>query len=223
MTTARDSEVLAFLGSPLVPDERIERARKTLAAFERELESFAEPKFPDLVNRRILASTSLSRKLQEREEWDRANAFVAQAIQEDRPLTLTSLQDLNARLTNSQGEFRQVSVFGCDEEYLTPAAFEDAFAIFERLNSEEDVVLRAANLYIFTINVHPFLNGNGRTARLAADWVLLNNGFPALCFQTSIQSHVAYAQAGRYLSKNECVLKVYAALCNSYEVLLGRV
>lgn len=219
---ARDSEILRFLNSPVIQDSSLLKAKAVLASLADELESCPDPRFVDLVNRRILASTSLSRKLEEREEWDAANAFIAKAIEGGEALEFGSLKKLNGILTKSLGEFREVAVFGCDDEYLTTASFAEAFKVFERFNAEPDPVLRAAYLYIFIINVHPFLNGNGRCARLAADWVLLENGYPALCFQSSISSHVAYAQASRYPSMNDCVLKVYAALRNSFEILLGR-
>lgn len=220
--TARDHEILNFLSSYHELDRaRLETARKRIDELKESLASAKSPRFNDLVTRRILASTSLSRKLEDREEWDRANAFIATSLAENRKFDILALKALNAILTRGAAEFRSIAVFAGQDEYLTASAIPESLAIFESFNVEADSLLRAALLYIFVINVHPFANGNGRSARLAADWILLDHEYLPLCFPSSIQSHVAYAQNGHYPSLESCVLKCYAAIINSYSIVLG--
>ncbi|HEV2739994.1 MAG TPA: Fic family protein [Candidatus Elarobacter sp.] len=54
----------------------------------------------------------------------------------------------------------------------------------ERRDSEHPVVL-AADLHFGIVHVHPFKDGNGRTARLAMNLHLLQNGYPPLAITPS--------------------------------------
>lgn len=51
-------------------------------------------------------------------------------------------------------------------------------------DSAHPVELATLFLQRFT-TIHPFFNGNGRTGRLLADWILLKNGYPPLAYQES--------------------------------------
>jgi hypothetical protein len=46
----------------------------------------------------------------------------------------------------------------------------------------EPPLLLAAQLYQRLLSIHPFQNGNGRTARLVLDWLLLRQGLPPAVF-----------------------------------------
>ncbi len=217
---ARDEAILRFLSEPL-DSPRIDAALSDLARSGAKLEEAVAPDFETLARRRILASNSLFHDAVERGRWDEANAYVEAAIQNEKAFSLEGLKDLAGLLVGSPGVLRDKAIYGCQDEYLTTESFQPAIALLaERVNALAHPILKAAYVYIWTINVHPFANGNGRTARLAADWILMSEGILPLCFPSNVQGHVAYGQAERFPSLELCVLKCCAAVDNSYKIAL---
>ena len=92
-------------------------------------------------------------------------------------------QRLNAE---TAGMYRQEQVFISGTDYVPPAA-EDvpgqmaAFVaeIAERQNKLHPVLL-AAFVHRRLVDIHPFVDGNGRTARLLMNLVLVNRGYPVV-------------------------------------------
>ena len=52
-------------------------------------------------------------------------------------------------------------------------------------------ILRAAELCTWLISIHPFADGNGRTARLALDWELARAGLALPTFDSPSSAHCA--------------------------------
>jgi Fic family protein len=57
-----------------------------------------------------------------------------------------------------------------------PELFED-LSVFYELSEERDPIILAVWLHHQISRIHPFTDGNGRTARLIQDWVLLKNDY----------------------------------------------
>ena len=81
------------------------------------------------------------------------------------------------------GKYRTGQVFITGTEYLPPAA-EDVpgqmAAFVEDLNQKKDTlhpVLLAAYAHRRLVDIHPFQDGNGRTARLLMNLILVNKGY----------------------------------------------
>jgi fido (protein-threonine AMPylation protein) len=193
----------------------IKRSRKRLDATELDPGAFSA-----LNRNRILVSQSLLQSDQDRKNWDQANAYVAQVLQEEGPSPLAILKSINARLTAHSGELRNVPVYAGDFEFSHPASFPALLGILEGFLLHEDVLLRASLAYIWTINVHPFLDGNGRTARLFADYLLLKDGYLPLCFPSHVSGHVVHGYADRDLSLSEAAMKCLKAIQHSYQLVL---
>ena len=100
-------------------------------------------------------------------------------------LSLASILELNRSLTGSGGQMRTRRVLGECDGCLPPDFFEEAIQILEQ-DILADLV-RAGRVYISIATVHPFDDGNGRTARLAADWILLQHGWLPRSFQSAQQ------------------------------------
>ena len=65
---------------------------------------------------------------------------------------------------------------------LTPKCMEQWIARFAALSpkTQEEAVLCYAKAHLSFVSIHPFSDGNGRMARLLANYPLLRNGFPPI-------------------------------------------
>lgn len=59
--------------------------------------------------------------------------------------------------------------------------------LFAELPAIEDPVERAAKLHYGISSIHPFVDGNGRAARLAMNFVLLAAGYPPVSISTDLR------------------------------------
>ncbi|MCB1132808.1 MAG: Fic family protein [Verrucomicrobiae bacterium] len=60
-------------------------------------------------------------------------------------------------------------------------------ALFAELPTIADPVERAAKLHYEIARIHPFADGNGRSARLAMNFVLLADGYPPISIPTELR------------------------------------
>lgn len=56
-------------------------------------------------------------------------------------------------------------------------------------NSHEHPIKKGSNLHLKLVDVHPFRDGNGRTARLLWSIMLIKNGYPAPTFLPNERKH----------------------------------
>lgn len=229
---ARD-EVRAYLRgvreiSSIAVDEAVARLDRDRARFEHLLD--AEPEraraaLAHLARKRLLASNTLRTASRERVAWDVANRWVHDDLGREggRRWSLSELARLNALVTDGAGVVRRGAVYSCGQEYL---AAEHVLGELHALDAHVTASVRpapviAATIYVSVVTIHPFENGNGRTARLAADRVLLGAGYLPLCFLSPVTSHVAQMRSGPRRDPERCVLRVLAAVAESYATALG--
>jgi Fic family protein len=104
------------------------------------------------------------------------------AFSEDMVLTLHRLFYSGIDCENA-GKYRTRQVFISGTEYIPPAAAEVPTLMTEfiaELNNESErlhPVLLAAFAHRRLVDIHPFLDGNGRTARLLMNLILVNRGY----------------------------------------------
>lgn len=115
----------------------------------------------------------------------KAYAYVKKCIAEKQPLTENIVKDLHALLTENiiaGGVYRyqEVRISGAG---FTPPAGNEMYAqikgFYEALKHKSG--LNALELAAWThaefVRIHPFIDGNGRTARLLMNYQLMLNGF----------------------------------------------
>jgi Fic family protein len=82
------------------------------------------------------------------------------------------------------GQYRQQQVFISGSEHKTPSASQvpkKMTALFRQLPKRRKKlhgVSFAAWLHLRLVGIHPFIDGNGRTARLAMNLALIQDGYP---------------------------------------------
>lgn len=73
----------------------------------------------------------------------------------------------------------QVYIRGSKHTPLPPEALRDAMsALAELMESEEDAIVRAVLGHFFFVYIHPYMDGNGRTARFIMNAMLVTSGHP---------------------------------------------
>lgn len=63
--------------------------------------------------------------------------------------------------------------------------------LFREIKEEKDAIRQSVKVHFGLLMIHPFKDGNGRTARLLASLMLLNSGFKSALF-TSVEQHFYY-------------------------------
>jgi Fic family protein len=108
-------------------------------------------------------------------------------------LVLKHLDDDNA------GRYRTVNVTIAGARHTPPSFLQVSTQMQALMNWYQQQatslhpVERAARLHIDLVKIHPFVDGNGRTARLIMNLELLKHGFPAVVL--SVATRLAYYEA----------------------------
>ncbi|NND31067.1 MAG: helix-turn-helix domain-containing protein [Saprospiraceae bacterium] len=110
-------------------------------------------------------------------------------------LILRSIDQDNA------GKYRQVPVRISGSQHMPPEPYlieklmEDFFIHYQRQRLLLHPVLLAAEMHERLVSIHPFIDGNGRTARLIMNFILLRNGYAMVILKGDEESRLEYYQA----------------------------
>ena len=73
----------------------------------------------------------------------------------------------------------QVYIRGSKHTPLSPDAVREAMPVWmELMEQEEDALVRAILGHFFFVYIHPYMDGNGRTARFIMNAMLVTGGYP---------------------------------------------
>jgi len=123
--------------------------------------------------------------------------------------------------SHNAGHYRRVPVI-VGRDYLPPD-FNEVPVLMEKfvawLNSGEAMMLHPVERALLShgefLNIHPFVDGNGRTARLLMNLILVKNGFPPAVIQNKYRKD--YISAMRSVNQGE-----YKKMRNVITSELGR-
>ncbi len=110
--------------------------------------------------------------------------------------------------TENAGIYRMVPVriSGSDVElpqpFLIDQLMDEYFHYYERHRKRLHPVLLAADMHERLVSIHPFIDGNGRTARLVMNLILLRNGYTRANIKGSNESRLAYYRALEQVQKD---------------------
>jgi hypothetical protein len=138
-----------------------------------------------------------------RAAWDRASSMVSTALVEGRSVDLPAVDRLAATVRGQSidpsasraASFRNVPMFNGPSAYAPHELVEALHqAMGERLLSrlgESHPIVEAALAARWLVSVHPYLDGNGRTSRLVADWILGAAGYVPATYANPLAAFVA--------------------------------
>lgn len=130
--------------------------------------------------------------------------YVEDVVRREEPLTEWQIRNLH-RLVLKQidddnaGSYRKLNVTIAGARHVPPDMLqvpEQMAALLDWYDHEASdlhPVERAAQLHSDFVKIHPFIDGNGRTARLLLNLELLKSGFPAIVLP--VERRLAYYQA----------------------------
>lgn len=114
-----------------------------------------------------------------------------------------SIHNLILRGINPEdaGRYRRVQVMIKGSSYMPPQQFmvakemEDFFIWYETNKNSLHPIVLAAELHERLVTIHPFIDGNGRTSRLAMNLILLQNGYVIANIKGDYDSRMQYYNA----------------------------
>ena len=99
------------------------------------------------------------------------------------------------------GQYRKVQVLisGAKhvppQPYLVPKQMEDLVIWYNENKDRLHPVVMSAEMHERLVTIHPFIDGNGRTARLLMNLILLQNGYPIAILKGDVESRLQYYNA----------------------------
>ncbi|WP_413290333.1 Fic family protein [Bdellovibrio sp. HCB337] len=175
---------------------------------------------------RLKASGNLSRGTVE--SWQKANAYVAQKIQEGHAPIWEDILQINSLLLGSETrEFRKVPIYigphqACPVEWLEESVRHFNDEILKIENHSSPLIAAALSQYSL-VSIHPFVDGNGRTAALLGDWILNLHGYLPMSFETRLDSLMGRFSDQRALATpGNAISKLIKNVCFSYELVLDK-
>jgi Fic family protein/plasmid maintenance system antidote protein VapI len=99
------------------------------------------------------------------------------------------------------GRYRKVQVMIQGSSHMPPQPFlvakemEDFFIWYETNKNSLHPIILAAEMHVRLVTIHPFIDGNGRTARLVMNLILLQHGYIIANIKGDYDNRMQYYQA----------------------------
>ena len=132
--------------------------------------------------------------------------FIRDLIKSDEPFNQHNLLSIHGLILQgidrpNAGRFRQVPVMISGSQHTPPQPWqidklmEDYFLFYQQNREILHPVILAAELHERLATIHPFIDGNGRTARLVMNLILLQSGYPIANISGETNARLAYYSA----------------------------
>lgn len=103
------------------------------------------------------------------------------------------------------------------EPYLLDQMMEDYFIFYETQRSQLHPVILAAEMHERLVTIHPFIDGNGRTARLVMNLILLQHGYTLANLKGNHADRMRYYKALEQVQVNHESNSFYALIAEHVE------
>lgn len=125
--------------------------------------------------------------------------------------------------TKNAGVYRTVEVRISGSKHVPPSPLllndlmEGYFEFYELNKRTMHPVLLAAEMHERLVTIHPFIDGNGRTARLVMNLVLLQNGYTLVNIKGNLKNRLKYYQALEQVQLNHEHTEFFKLILSSAE------
>ncbi len=103
------------------------------------------------------------------------------------------------------------------EPYMLGKLMEELFVFYETEKERMHPVLLAAEMHERLVTIHPFIDGNGRTARLLMNLILLRHGYAIAILKGNTDSRLAYYNALAAVQNDANTAPFYELIANAVE------
>ncbi len=159
-----------------------------------------------VINEGLTVSGKSMREHLEAVNHKEAIVYIKQLIERGFPFNereLLSIHNLILRgiIPEDAGSYRrvQVTIAGSQhmppQPYLIPKEIEDYFLWYESQKSKLHPVILATEMHERLVNIHPFIDGNGRTSRLVMNLILLQHGYVIANIKGNYDNRMKYYNA----------------------------
>ena len=133
-----------------------------------------------------------------------AISYVEEIIKSDEPLSEWQIKNIHRLVLKGiddayAGVYREEQVFISGAKHVPPAAvliqekMEDMMNWYRNEGSNLNTIERGAMLHAIFVGIHPFIDGNGRTARLLLNLELMKDGYPPVIIK--VESRLDYYES----------------------------
>lgn len=151
--------------------------------------------------------------------------FLYELAQQNVPITENCIKQVHKLVIGvdpsfSPGDYRNIGVIITGSEHTPPEPFEVPIKMTElfdwlRQNENQNPIVVAAIAHHEFVKIHPFKDGNGRTARILLNLILLKKGFPICNIRReerpAYYDALSLADNGHY----EPIIEIVAGNCTS--------
>src|SRR5690606_21451628 len=81
------------------------------------------------------------------------------------------------------------------QPFMLNKLMEDYFLFYQEQKGKMHPVVLAAEMHERLVTIHPFIDGNGRTARLVMNLVLMQAGFPITNISSEQENRLTYYES----------------------------
>lgn len=135
-----------------------------------------------------------------------AIAYIREIVSKELDLSETRVKEIHSLVLHAidrdnAGRYRSlpVQITGSSHEppqpYIVPKLMEDLFISYEAEKDQRHPAALAAHMHERLVTIHPFIDGNGRTARLIMNLLLLRHGYPIAIIAGDVEARRAYYRA----------------------------
>lgn len=130
--------------------------------------------------------------------------FVEEIVKDEEPLSEWQINNIHRLVLkgiddSNAGVYRGEQVFISGARHVPPTAIlipeklEDMINWYKNEGSHLNAIERGAMLHAVFVGIHPFIDGNGRTARLLLNLELMKGGYPPVIIK--VENRLAYYEA----------------------------
>lgn len=130
--------------------------------------------------------------------------YVEEIVKDEDPLTEWQIKNIHRLVLkgiddSNAGVYREEQVFISGAKHVPPAAvlipekMEAMINWYKNESSHLNAIERGAMLHAIFVGIHPFIDGNGRTARLLLNLELMKDGYPPVIIK--VENRLAYYEA----------------------------
>ncbi len=159
-----------------------------------------------VVNQGITISGKSMREHLEAINHAEASEYIIDLVKRNVTLDERVLRELHSLILRgidkeNAGVYRQVPVAISGSQHVPPQPYllaklmEDYFKFYRESVRKMHPVILAAEMHERLVSIHPFIDGNGRTARLIMNLILLQYGYPIAILKGDIKRRLAYYKA----------------------------
>jgi len=160
--------------------------------------------------------------------------FFYELAQLDTPITENYIKQMHQLVVGNDpylnaGNYRNVGVIITGSEHTPPEPFEVPFKMQELMQwldeniENENPIIVSAVVHHELAKIHPFSDGNGRTARLLLNLILMKRGYPICSIKRTERPRYYEAMSEADLGNYHKIIELVAENCNDLFTVYRRI